>query len=859
MFKSKLDQAYWGSLPFTVDGSEQWIRNFRDYSNLVLKENSATRPVWVCPDGYLYLELFTPVSKQALDFLVTIAEPVCRPELIHEYQVTVFSLYTAISVGLTVDELLNNLSKFAKNTLPTRLRDAIVSIASAFGKIKLVLRDNRYWIESHDRAELDLLLTNPEIKSARINSSIWHNRANEYLTSAVPTADPKSMLFNQNDETNRLVAESGLSVAIQGQDLHASASSSKMKSQPAATNQVYSFEVSQDKIEDLKRESLQSMRRPLVMEYDFRKDKRTPLLDCCIRSNVKIRYYQERALRRMFSNGRARSGIIVLPCGAGKTLTGIVAACTVRKPIFVLTTSAVAVEQWIKQFLDFTNICTDHLIALTSESKRDLWPSTEAGVLVSTYTMMAYSRKHRASTENILNQIKERDWGMLIFDEVQFVPAPAFRRINDLVRSHCKLGLTATLVREDDLIRDLQWLIGPKLYEANWLELQERGFLARVICKEIWCPMTAPFYHEYLRSPSDKKRRLWSCNPIKLATCEYLVKYHEARGDKVIVFSDNLFALLHLAKMLNRPFIYGKVTSAERIAILSKFKHESSFNTIILSKVGDNALDIPVANVVIQVSFNFASRRQEAQRLGRILRPKSKSDEHGFNAFFYSLVSKDTLEMVFADKRQQFIIDQGYAYNVMSYTDIVKDSSNLIYSDPKVQEALLHDIVATSEVPEDQEQEELEEMGAPRDSIHIGDLAALAGSQSSKRQPMEMGETKKTCREVAELSNAKSCSKRKSQQSPDHVGAIRKLLNDATLYERQVLELSQARERYNRAMHTPVVKDGAYKYGLVGVSFLCVFGSLSLTMHPIFLLGCGAGAYFYRVVYRQSKARQGLL
>ncbi|CDR93906.1 DNA repair helicase rad25 family protein, putative [Babesia bigemina] len=793
MLKGVSDPQNWGSLPFTVDGSEQWIRNFRDYSSLDLKKGHENRPVWVCPDGYLYLEQFTNVSRQAQDFLVTIAEPVCRPEFVHEYQVTVFSLYTAVSVGLTVEELLLNLNKFSKNKIPGKLKDSIIRTASfrtsgdgngsqplayvpciavwqtsgdwpvveaaiarglnvlpngkksitaalplhnvqaylmlqAFGKIKLVLRDNRYWIESQDRKELDHLLTNAVIRSARIMGNTWDRGEShatndtDYVTSAVFTADASSIMFNSANtgDAARPVMESNMPVAIEGM--------AKVKEEDRATSQVYSFEVYQEKIEELKREALKSMRRPLVMEYDFRKDKKTPTLECCVRTNIKIRYYQERALRRMFSNGRARSGIIVLPCGAGKTLTGIVAACTVRKPIFVLTTSAVAVEQWVKQFMDFTNISSEKLVSLTSDNKSDLWAADEAGVLISTYTMMAYSRKHRESTENILNQIKQRDWGLLIFDEVQFVPAPAFRRINEIVRSHCKLGLTATLVREDDLIKDLQWLIGPKLYEANWLELQEKGFLAKVICKEIWCPMTAPFYREYLRSDSAKKRRLWSCNPVKLATCEYLLKFHEARGDKVIVFSDNLFALLHVAKMLHRPFIYGKVTSAERIIILNKFKNENTFNSIILSKVGDNALDIPCANVVIQISFNFASRRQEAQRLGRILRPKSKTDENGFNAFFYSLVSKDTQEMVFADKRQQFIIDQGYAYNVTSSSEVVKDESNLVYCRPEIREELLQDIITACDENDDEE-DELVHPDDPQSKVHTVDPALLVAGR----------------------------------------------------------------------------------------------------------------------------------
>ncbi|SBT71910.1 DNA repair helicase RAD25, putative, partial [Plasmodium malariae] len=412
-----------------------------------------------------------------------------------------------------------------------------------------------------------------------------------------------------------------------------------------------------DKIEEVKQEALQTMQRPLLMEYDFRRDKKNPNLICSLKSHVQIRYYQEKALRKMFSNGRSRSGIIVLPCGVGKTLTGITAASTIKKSSLFLTTSAVAVEQWKKQFEDFTNIHPRHIRILTSDYKFDLWPINEAGVLISTYTMLSYSGKRSEQSLKIVNDIKRREWGLLVFDEVQFAPAPSFRRINDIVKSHCKLGLTATLVREDLLIRDLQWIIGPKLYEANWVELQNKGFLAKALCKEIWCSMPSSFYKYYLKSNSFIKRRLYTCNPRKLMMCEYLIKYHEQNNDKIIVFSDNIFALLHIAKTLNKPFIYGKLSPIERIAIINKFKNDSSINTILLSKVGDNAIDIPIANVVIQISFNFASRRQEAQRLGRIIRPKNKANEkkniNDPDSFFYSLVSKDTIEMFYMYKNIQ--------------------------------------------------------------------------------------------------------------------------------------------------------------------------------------------------------------
>ncbi|OEH79442.1 tfiih basal transcription factor complex helicase xpb [Cyclospora cayetanensis] len=635
-------------LPLTADAVHLQQRGLRDYRALVLKERHQERPIWACGDGFLLLEQFLPSSKQANDFLVTVAEPICRSELMHEFQLTVFSLYAAISVGLTASELLTNLNKLSKNILPKELVQQIQNVSAAFGK-------------------------------------------------------------------------------------------------------VYSFQVRAELVEEVKRLSIEVMQRPLLSEYDFRRDtKNFRISSLLLRSSTKIRYYQERALRKMFSNGRARSGIIVLPCGAGKTLTGITAACTLQKSTVVLTTSAVAVEQWKKQFAEYTSIVPDRLLTLTAETKQQLWPLDSAGVLISTYTMLAFSGKRSTAAEQIMMQIKERE-------------------------AHCRLGLTATLVREDDLIKDLQWIIGPKLYEANWIDLQNQaslgdrtrthGYLAKVSCQEVWCPMTAEFYREYLRVPHAKQRKLWVCNPTKLMVCEFLLRFHESRGDKVIVFSDNVFALLHVARALNRPFIYGKVSPPERMAILSKFKNESTFNTLFLSKVGDNAIDIPCANVVIQISFNFASRRQEAQRLGRILRakPRGSEEEGGFNAYFYSLISKDTLEMVYADKRQQFIIDQafaaevawrfraspcvmlhveicdqGYSYRVLHCRDLPLEPQTLVYGDRERQLGVLRDIMLTDDadrsldddedegtyLPSTQQQQQQQQ---PTARLVLGGLAGLSG------------------------------------------------------------------------------------------------------------------------------------
>lgn len=294
-------------------------------------------------------------------------------------------------------------------------------------------------------------------------------------------------------------------------------------------------------------------------------------------------------------------------------------------------------------------------------------------VLVTTYTMISYNGKRSAESQAIMDQITGREWGLLLMDEVHVVPAKMFRRVVGSVKAHCRLGLTATLVREDDLISDLNFLIGPKLYEANWLDLTQKGYLANVQCVEVWCPMTGPFMREYfIQQEARLKQLLYVMNPNKLRAVDFLVRFHEARGDKIIVFSDLVYSLKLYAEMLKKPLIYGETPERERQVILGTFRATDAVRTICISKVGDTSIDLPEANVIIQVSSHFGSRRQEAQRLGRILRPKSYTKQDGsnrnqpFNAFFYSLISSDTQEMYYSAKRQQYLIDQGYTFKIVT-------------------------------------------------------------------------------------------------------------------------------------------------------------------------------------------------
>jgi DNA excision repair protein ERCC-3 len=303
----------------------------------------------------------------------------------------------------------------------------------------------------------------------------------------------------------------------------------------------------------------------------------------------------------MFGNGRARSGMIVLPCGAGKTLVGIAAAATIGRSTMVLCPNTTSVNQWVEQFVRYSTVEKERSVyLLTAKHKRKLPPRNVGVILLTTYSMMGMDTLSEAS-EPIMAQVREREWGLMLLDEVHQAVADTFSRVLRL-KAHCRLGLTATLVREDGREWHLSHLIGPKLYEANWMDLTRGGFLANVQVAEIWCPMPHEFYREYLRTPSlSRKKTLSVMNPNKAYIMDHLLRFHEARGDKIIVFSESIFALNWYAEKYKAVVISGNTSQADRDDVISAFRSDTGVNRLFLSRVGDVALDVPDANVIIQV------------------------------------------------------------------------------------------------------------------------------------------------------------------------------------------------------------------------------------------------------------------
>ncbi|CDR37648.1 CYFA0S01e14114g1_1 [Cyberlindnera fabianii] len=663
--------------------SKMFHRN--DFSYLKLKPDHTSRPIWISPsDGRIILESFSPLAEQAQDFLVTIAEPISRPSHIHEYRITAYSLYAAVSVGLETDDIISVLNRLSKVPVAPSIVNFIRSATVSYGKVKLVLKHNRYYVESPQADILQMLLKDPVIGKLRIDSTSVVTDSNGLSMEKAPTQGDLVIPGTKPGQASGNV-----------EDIFASVVGPKAEEEDDDDNfdAVHAFEISNDSVEIVKKRC-QEIDYPVLEEYDFRNDQRNPDLDIDLKPSTQIRPYQEKSLSKMFGNGRARSGIIVLPCGAGKTLVGITAACTIRKSVIVLCTSSVSVMQWRQQFLQWCTIQPENVAVFTSDNKEMF--QSESGLVVSTYSMVANTRNRSHDSQKVMDFLTSREWGFIILDEVHVVPAAMFRRVVTTIAAHAKLGLTATLVREDDKISDLNFLIGPKLYEANWMDLAQKGHIANVQCAEVWCPMTSEFYQEYLRESARKRMLLYIMNPTKFQACQFLIHYHEKRGDKIIVFADNVYALQEYALKLGKPFIYGGTPQQERMNILQNFQHNDQVNTIFLSKVGDTSIDLPEATCLIQISSHYGSRRQEAQRLGRILRAKRRNDE-GFNAFFYSLVSKDTQEMYYSTKRQAFLVDQGYAFKVITHLHGMENLPNLAYASARERRELLQEVLLKNE------------------------------------------------------------------------------------------------------------------------------------------------------------------
>lgn len=380
-------------------------------------------------------------------------------------------------------------------------------------------------------------------------------------------------------------------------------------------------------------------------------------LKFCMRNEdrFQVRDYQREAMWA-FIGGEQRAagdGVIVLPCGAGKTIVGIAAMIELQCETLILTSNTTSVKQWKREIQDRTTL-EDAQIGEYTGKQKQVRPVT-----ISTYQMMTYRQNKGDSGYQHMRLFHERNWGFIIYDEVHLLPAPVFRTTADL-QATCRLGLTATLIREDGCERDVFSLIGPKRYGLPWRELERDGWIAAVKCIEVRVPLSKASCMQYVQAGGRDKARIAAENDSKTQAVMRILQRHP--GVPTLIIGQYLQQLERLARSLSVPLLTGKVPQEERERLYTQFK-QRTIDVLIVSKVANFAVDLPDATVAIQVSGSFGSRQEEAQRLGRLLRPKA----NGRRANFYSIVSEDTKERDYALQRQRFLVEQGYQYAIEQY------------------------------------------------------------------------------------------------------------------------------------------------------------------------------------------------
>jgi len=370
-----------------------------------------------------------------------------------------------------------------------------------------------------------------------------------------------------------------------------------------------------------------------------------------VQDGWELRPYQQEAADNFFDGG---SGVVVLPCGAGKTIVGAAAMARAGATTLILVTNTVAARQWKDELIKRTSLAEEE-IGEYSGQRKEIRPVT-----IATYQVMTTRRK---GVYSHLELFDARDWGLIIYDEVHLLPAPIFRFTAD-IQARRRLGLTATLVREDGREGDVFSLIGPKRYDAPWREIEAQGYIAPADCVEVRVTLTESERLAYALAEPEVRYRLAASTPAKMRVVDELVRRH--RGTGVLVIGQYIDQLDELGARLDVPVIKGDTRVSERQRLYEAFR-AGEVDVLVVSKVANFSIDLPEASVAIQVSGSFGSRQEEAQRLGRVLRPKA--DGHG--ARFYTVVARDTVDAEFAAHRQRFLAEQGYAYTIVDAADVL--------------------------------------------------------------------------------------------------------------------------------------------------------------------------------------------
>lgn len=549
-------------------------------------------PLIVQSDRTLLLEVAHPDFEQVRDELARFAELVKSPEHIHTYRITPLSLWNASASGVSCEAMLETLERWSKYPVPQNLVQEIQDHGTRYGKLRLVKKGDRLALEMDDRG------------------LFWEIENQKSL---------QGMLAEPYPDQRGIFLESGMRGEAKLQLIRVGHPVQDMAGYKPGD--------------------------PLPFEL------RPALLTSG--RGFHLRAYQKSAADVFHAGGgpEGGAGVLVLPCGAGKTIIGMACMAKLQTHTLVLTTNVTAVKQWKQELLDKTTLAEDQVGLYTGDTK-EIKPVT-----IATYQILTYRKSKGAPFEHF-KLFEAANWGLVIYDEVHMLPAPVFRAVAEL-QAKRRLGLTATLVREDGKEEDVFSLIGPKRVDVPWKTLEKDGFIATAHCLEIRVPLPTDERMEYAVADQRARFRIASENSLKLKVVDELLAGHPR--DSILIIGQYLEQLRILGRRLKAPVLTGQTPERERESLYRQFK-EGELRILIVSKVANFAIDLPDASVAIQVSGTFGSRQEEAQRLGRILRPKNDRNV----SYFYSLISRDTSEQEFARNRQLFLTEQGYRYLIES-------------------------------------------------------------------------------------------------------------------------------------------------------------------------------------------------
>jgi DNA excision repair protein ERCC-3 len=557
--------------------------------------SSPTNPLIVQGDKSLLLEVQNERYEAARDSLARFAELEKSPEYIHTYRITPLSLWNAASSGLTAAEILAQLEDFSKYGLPTNVVRDIDEYIGRYGRVKLIREGENLIVTSEDETLM------VEIQN--------HKDTARYLRERL---DSRRILVAPGRRGH--LKQALLQIGYPAEDLAG-----------------------------------------YVLGEDLPISLRSATLDGKL---FCLRHYQEEAADVFYAGGAARggSGVVVLPCGAGKTIVGMAAMAQLQTSTLILTPNTVAVRQWMTELIDKTSL-TEDLVGEYSGLQKDIRPVT-----VSTYQILTYRKRDSAEFPHF-GLFSARNWGLVIYDEVHLLPAPVFR-ITAEIQARRRLGLTATLVREDGLEGDVFSLIGPQKYNVPWKDLEKQGWIATAVCHEIRAPLDESLRMEYALAPQRQKYSIAAHNPRKFPIMQAILDRHA--GESILVIGMYLDQLDEIAKRLNAPLINGATPVREREKLYAGLR-SGEIKVLVVSKVANFSIDLPDASVAIEISGTFGSRQEEAQRLGRILRPK----RDGAMAHFYTIVTRETVDQSFAANRQRFLTEQGYKYEILYENEVL--------------------------------------------------------------------------------------------------------------------------------------------------------------------------------------------